>query len=422
MGKICFFYQKNDLQRIETIVHQLQREGYLSNVAEGQSKPLTIDLNTADCCIMVWSLSSSNSVHLLEKARQAQKHHKLIHVMLDKLLKAQIPDDLKADNPIYLPNWKGDVKNPEWQKLISQIQTFLTPKWVQGLVSEKDQALSRELERFNHIKCECDDLKTRLEKEIEAHNLFRQNRAGIFAELDQSKKTIQHLQSKLQADNSPPETDPGPGRPSGHLMSAPLLLFCMMGLAAALGGSAVYMTKVLPAEEASRNAGYKIQKLETELQASGRETVTLKTSISKQQQDFKVAQQKTAAAIKTQQKLKADLAESQKQLTRTRLEIKQAREDIINQQNQLRGQQGKINQLNTRQKRLEKQFETSRAKTRDVQAKLDAQIRKQKKTEAELSITEAQLKQKQAQLKQALKQYAETLKELNETKTNLTSP
>ena len=161
MSELFFSYALHDQDRVEPIARALEEQDF--QVVMAPHRPdenaaddcITEPLTSARACVVFWSLASAALDQVKQQAKFAQDHDKLIAVNLDVLRKTQIPDGLRPDKEILLAHSQFTETDPEWQKLLDEIQAKVTPQWVQTLLVDRDQEIAQERERTQAALANC---------------------------------------------------------------------------------------------------------------------------------------------------------------------------------------------------------------------------------------------------------------------------
>lgn len=76
----------------------------------------------AQCVVVAWSQESVQSKYVLLEAEVARRHSCLVPLLLEKV-EIPAPFGLQAAD---LSNWIGNVRDPNWEKLVAYVETFST--------------------------------------------------------------------------------------------------------------------------------------------------------------------------------------------------------------------------------------------------------------------------------------------------------
>jgi hypothetical protein len=147
-----------------------------------------------------------------------------------------------------LANWSGQGDDPEWQKLLSEIETKSTPHWVERKLAAQQAELNAERRRREAAQAREDAAEAQLAKEIGGQGQLRRDRdhaigeaekfqaelAGLRKALTASEAQIADLKQRLEQKSSPGNA----ARITGVLLLA--------GLSVLTGSVAVYFLHSAP--------------------------------------------------------------------------------------------------------------------------------------------------------------------------------
>ena len=131
MTDVFISYSRNDREHVRLIAEALGREGldvwWDPEIPPGESFSQVIDrqLKEAKCIIAVWSKSSVNSNWVQEEADDGMVRNTLIPVMIDDI---ELPRGFKRLQTADLRDWRGDVKDPNWQLILTQVRKLVSTR------------------------------------------------------------------------------------------------------------------------------------------------------------------------------------------------------------------------------------------------------------------------------------------------------
>lgn len=129
MTDIFISYSRNDREQVRLIAEALEREGlnvwWDPEIPPGESFSQVIDrqLKEAKCIIAVWSNSSVNSNWVQEEADDGMMRNTLVPVMIDDI---ELPRGFKRLQTADLRGWRGDIKDPNWQLILTQVRKLVS--------------------------------------------------------------------------------------------------------------------------------------------------------------------------------------------------------------------------------------------------------------------------------------------------------
>jgi hypothetical protein len=152
MTDIFFSYSSKDRDRVRPIRDALAGHGF--EVFWDQTVPAGTDwdrwirqhLNESKCAVVFWSLASVASDNVRHEAAVAKQQGKLVPVLLDALSADQFPMGLYATQAVNLvaSSPGGDA---EWDKLLREVETRLTPLWARRMIDGLEAELVSERAR-----------------------------------------------------------------------------------------------------------------------------------------------------------------------------------------------------------------------------------------------------------------------------------
>ena len=234
MADLFFSYSAKDRARVLPAYEALTALGF--EVCWDQQIPASSNWDTwireqlaaARCVIVFWSPQSAASPSVFHEATIARNQGKLIPVMLDPLRDEQIPIGHLDQQAARLIEWSGDREHPEWKKLLTEIESRLTPLWAARRIARLDAELKAERRRRDSLTANDDAAAAQLDEEIAKQDLLR-------AELDAVR-----TQNRAMAERIARTEEAGR---SGRTRARFLALTLGVLLAAALAGAAFSLTQ-----------------------------------------------------------------------------------------------------------------------------------------------------------------------------------
>ncbi len=129
MTDIFISYSRNDRERVRFMAQALEADGFNvwwdPEILPGESFSKVIDTKLKDsaCIIAVWSKSSIHSNWVQEEADDGMMRNTLIPVMIDEI---DLPRGFKRLQTADLRNWQGDVDEPNWQMILTQVRKLVS--------------------------------------------------------------------------------------------------------------------------------------------------------------------------------------------------------------------------------------------------------------------------------------------------------
>lgn len=214
MADIFFSYRSVDRDRVRPVRDALAAHGF--DVFWDQAVPSGVDWDTwirqhlanAKCTLVFWSLASVASDNVRHEATVAKMQGKLIQVLLDPLTPDQFPMGLYSQQGVNLSAWAGNVDHEEWRKAISEIESKLTPAWVQRQLYEMDATLTAERAHREGAENRVRALQTQIGKEVAAQENLRRARDQAADEAATLRSTVDRLNQALSeaASNGPDQS------------------------------------------------------------------------------------------------------------------------------------------------------------------------------------------------------------------------
>lgn len=128
MSDVFISYKKEDLSRVEPIARALAQAGYDvwwdHRIPAGRTYRQVIGaaLQSTRCVIVVWSSLSVGAQWVLDEADEGKRRNVLLPLLIDDV---EIPYGFRQIEAARLVGWRGDVKHPEWQNVLSSVTHFV---------------------------------------------------------------------------------------------------------------------------------------------------------------------------------------------------------------------------------------------------------------------------------------------------------
>ena len=193
MTDIFFSYSSKDRARIQPLRDALVDRGF--SVFWDQEVPTSTDwdtwirqrLNESKCAIVVWSVNSVVSDNVRHEATIARQHNTIVPVLLDPIAADQFPMGLYTVQAANLCSWSGDAGDGEWLKLLSQVESKLTPAWVRRTLDTLEAELVAERARRETAERRDRTLREQIAKEADARQQLRGDLADAVEQIAQLK-------------------------------------------------------------------------------------------------------------------------------------------------------------------------------------------------------------------------------------------
>jgi TIR domain-containing protein len=125
MTSVFLSYAHDDEPRVRVIKRALLNRGHDvfwdEDIPTGNDwrKVLEERVRRAQCVLVAWSPKSVNSRYVRVECELAAANGRLFPLLLEKVA---IPDPFESLQAADLSNWIGNVKNPEWERLVARIE------------------------------------------------------------------------------------------------------------------------------------------------------------------------------------------------------------------------------------------------------------------------------------------------------------
>jgi hypothetical protein len=153
MTEIFLSYSSKDRARVQPLRDALTDRGF--SVFWDQEVPANSDwdtwirqhLNESKCTIVVWSAHSILSNNVRHEAVIARQQNKMVPVMLDAIAADQFPMGLYTVQAANLCAWTGDTDSGDWQNVLREVESRLSPPWIRRTLDVLEAELVSERAR-----------------------------------------------------------------------------------------------------------------------------------------------------------------------------------------------------------------------------------------------------------------------------------
>jgi hypothetical protein len=202
---IFFSYRSTDRDRVRPIRDALATQGF--DVFWDQAVPTGVDWDTwirqhlakSKCALVFWSSTSIASDNVRHEATVAKMQGKLIQVLLEPLTPDQFPMGLYSQQGVNLVDWAGDPHHEGWRQAIREIESKLTPRWVQKQIHGLDAELTAERARREVAESRAKALHAQIGKEVAAQDQLRRERDTAVDEVATLKAALENLSQTLSS-------------------------------------------------------------------------------------------------------------------------------------------------------------------------------------------------------------------------------
>jgi hypothetical protein len=202
---IFFSYSNEDRERVRPIYEALTAVGFEIfwdlQIPAGKDWDTFIkeQLTGARSAIVFWSLESIASDNVRHEATVAKEQRKLVPVLLDPLRVDQFPMGLFTTQAARLYEWSGNGDDPEWKKLLLEIENKAIPAWAGRRMENLAAELRAESQRRETAEAKEDGAEARLRQEIQKQGQLRRDRHDAQAEMETARAELSGLKEALDA-------------------------------------------------------------------------------------------------------------------------------------------------------------------------------------------------------------------------------
>jgi hypothetical protein len=204
MTDIFLSYSSLDRERVQPIRDALVAHGF--DVFWDQAVPAATDWDTwirrhlaeSKCAVVAWSRHSVDSGNVRHEATMAERQGKLVPALIDPLGAEQFPMGLYTVQAANLTAWRGNVDDPEWQKLLRGAEMKLTPAWMRPLLDQRDAELVAERTRREIAERRDRTWREQIAKEAQASAELRRERTDAVEEAAALKARLEAMLAGAQ--------------------------------------------------------------------------------------------------------------------------------------------------------------------------------------------------------------------------------
>jgi hypothetical protein len=200
---IFFFYSAKDRERVRPIYEALTAVGFDIfwdlQIPAGKDWDTLIkeQLAEARSAIVFWSLASIASDNVRHEATVAKQQSKLVPVLLDPLRVEQFPMGLFNTQAARLHEWSGNDDDPEWKKLLFEIENKAMPAWAGRRMENLAGELRAESLRRKTAEAKEDSAEAQLRQEIQQQGQLRRDRERVQAETEAARAEAEAARAEL---------------------------------------------------------------------------------------------------------------------------------------------------------------------------------------------------------------------------------
>src|SRR5262245_43515259 len=182
MTDIFFSYSSKDREAVRPVCDALTSQGF--DVFWDQTVPAAVDWDTwirqhlakAKCAIVFWSKHSVASDNVRHEATVAKEQGKLVPVLLENLGASEFPMGMWSTQGANLASFTGGAADPEWQKLLREIEARLTPPWARRAMDGLEAQLVAERARREAAERRDSALQSQITVEAQAQQELKRER------------------------------------------------------------------------------------------------------------------------------------------------------------------------------------------------------------------------------------------------------
>jgi hypothetical protein len=142
------------------------------------------------------SIKSPNVRH---EATVAREQGKLVPVLLDPLRVEQFPMGLFNTQAARLYEWSGDGGDPEWKKLLAEIENKAMPAWAGRRMEYLAAEVRAESQRRETAEAKEDGVEAQLRQEMQKQRQLRGDRQQAQAETEAARAELAGVKEALDA-------------------------------------------------------------------------------------------------------------------------------------------------------------------------------------------------------------------------------
>jgi len=148
VADVFISYARTDKARVAPLVAAIEAQGWSvwwdRSIPTGKTfvEVIKAELESAKCAVVLWSQHSASSQWVQREARLAADQRKLFPVLIEDMAPPWEFSELQACN---LANWSGEVEDPGFQRLVTDLRSALASPATGGpapVVEERKRSLS----------------------------------------------------------------------------------------------------------------------------------------------------------------------------------------------------------------------------------------------------------------------------------------
>ncbi|MFZ4120957.1 MAG: toll/interleukin-1 receptor domain-containing protein [Caulobacterales bacterium] len=139
MADVFISYKREELARAAQVARALEDEGYSTfydvgdggiHAGETWDKRLERELNSAKCCVVLWSSASTHSDNVRSEARRAKARGVLVPAFIEA---CEAPIGLDTVQSADLKAWRGSRTDPQWRFLVDRGVAVIVGRAAKGV-------------------------------------------------------------------------------------------------------------------------------------------------------------------------------------------------------------------------------------------------------------------------------------------------
>jgi hypothetical protein len=138
VADVFISYKREELARAAQVARALEDEGYSTfydvgdggiHAGETWDKRLERELNSAKCCVVLWSAASTHSDNVRSEARRAKARGVLVPAFIEA---CEAPIGLDTVQSADLKAWRGSRTDPQWRFLVDRGVAVIVGRTAKG--------------------------------------------------------------------------------------------------------------------------------------------------------------------------------------------------------------------------------------------------------------------------------------------------
>ncbi len=276
--------------------------------------------------------------------------------MLDDLKVDQFPMGLFTTQAARLMDWSGNPDDPEWQKLIGEIQAKAMPAWVGRLLAYKDEEIHTERKKREAAQASADAARSELDKELTGGDDLRQARDAAAADAERAraelsglKEAVAEARSQNEKINEQLVKAEKKGAATGSRLPAwGVVAASLAALIAGAGGTYVFQS--VPTQKLAADAAAKVELARTEHAAT---VETLRAEKAK-------AEERAERLLAEADKARAERNATDEQIAKLKVELDTTQRQLGYERNRAEGAEASLKNISPTQLQKENQAEDVR--------------------------------------------------------------